>query len=254
MSHSCTHRNHRLAKESDAERSARQTFIEEFTSQLEQWHGDLLSALRDGAIILVAREAARRTVARTLDTHRDAIQSTFETLWVDGAEASRAATARRYDLNVSDELSDRVSRELQQYAADAWSETSETMVLKITDALRDAHDDGLGVPEIERILKEEVFPDMRGYEAERAARTSATGASGRGAVSSIRDAGAPGKEWLAEDDARTSHRRADGQVVPVGSKFTIGAGHQAWWPGDPRLPPSELIHCRCGVAPVWELP
>jgi len=199
-------RNHRLAKASDAEETARQTFIEEFTTQLEGWHGDLLSALRDGAIILAAREAARRTVARTLDAHREAIASTFETLWLDGADASRAATARRYDLDVSDDLSDRVTRELQSYADDAWSETSETMVLEITDALRDAHDDGLGVPEIERILREDVFPDMRSWEAERAARTSATGAAGRGAVSSIRDAGAPGKEWLAEEGPRTSAR------------------------------------------------
>jgi hypothetical protein len=151
-----------------------------------------------------------------------------------------------------------VARELRGYGADAWDETSETMVEEIAESLREAHDAGLGVPEMERILREEVFPDMRAYEAERAARTSATGAAGRGAVSGIRDAGAPGKEWLATGPpygrTRESHQEIDGQVVPVGSTFTTGAGNQAWWPGDPRLPLYDFVNCRCGVAPAWELP
>lgn len=245
-----------LAKESDAEQSARRTFIEEFVRLLKRWHDDVLSALDAGDLNLLAAEAARRTVARTLDAHREPIRGTFETLWTDAAEAGRATTARRYDLDVSDELSDRVARELQDYAEGAWNETSETMVEEIADSLRDAHDDGLGVPEMERILREEVFPEMRGYEAERAARTSATGAAGRGAVSSIRDAGAPGKEWLATgppyNRTRRAHREADGQVVPVGSKFTVD-GEELWWPGDPRASLDNIINCRCGAAPVWDL-
>ena len=246
---------HLLAKESDAERSARRRFIEEFVRLLKRWHGDVIQALNEGDLNLLASEAARRTVSRTLDTHRDVIRGTFETLWADEGEAARAATARRYDLDIDPEPSDQVARELRGYGADAWSETSETMVQEIAAALREAHDAGLGVPEIERILKEDVFPDMRGYEAERAARTSATGAASRGAVSGIRDAGAPGKEWLAEDDHRTrdAHHEADGQVVAVDAKFTVD-GEQLWWPGDPRASLENIINCRCGVAPAWELP
>ena len=189
---------HLLAKESDAERSARRTFIEEFVRLLSEWHDRLLGALEGGDLNLLAAEAARRTVARTLRESDDAITAAFETLWADTAKASRSATARRYDLDIEPDLSEQVARELRSYAVDAWSETSETMVGEIAESLREAHDAGLGVPEMERILKEEVFPDMTAYEAERAARTSATGAAGRGAVSGIRDAGAPGKEWLAE--------------------------------------------------------
>lgn len=253
----CSHsheRNHLLAKDSDAERSAREKFIEEFVRLLRQWHDDLLSALQAGDLILVRDEAARRTVARTLDAHRDVLRGSVQTLWADGGKAGRTTTVRRYDLDVSDDLSDRVVRELEEYGAGAWSETSETMVREISAALRDAYDAGVGVPEMERILKEEVFPDMRGWEAERVARTSATGAAARGAVSGIRDAGAPGKKWLAEDDHRTrdEHDEADGQVVPVGSKFTVDS-EQLWWPGDPRGSPSNIINCRCGVAPAWEL-
>ena len=247
-------RTHLLAKESDAERSARRTFIEELTRLLEQWHQDVLAALEDGDLNLLAAEATRRTVSRTLDAHRDTIRVTFEELWTDGGQASRAVTARRYDLDIDEDLTDQVARELRSYGADAWSETSETMVANIAGSLREAHDAGLGVPELERILREDVFPDMRGYEAERAARTSATGAAGRGAVSGIRDAGAPGKRWLAEDDGRerAAHREADNQVVAVGAKFTVD-GEQLWWPGDPRGSLSNILNCRCGVAPAWEL-
>lgn len=258
MCSTCASANrHLLAKESDAERSARRTFVEEFVRLLEQWHGDVPAALEAGQLNVLATEAARRTVARTLEEHRDAIRGTFETLWTEGGEAARAATVRRYDLDVPSEVSDRVAQELRGYARDAAEETTGRMTADIAEALREAHDAGLGVPEMERILREEVFPDMRGYEAERAARTAATGAAGRGAVSGIRDAGAPGKEWLATgppyDRTREAHEEADGQIVPVGAKFTVG-GEQLWWPGDPRASPWNFIQCRCGVAPAWELP
>jgi hypothetical protein len=255
MCATCGARTHLLAKASPGEDSARRTFIETFVGLLERWHDDVLSALESGEILLGADEAARRSIIRTLRDHRDAITSTFETLWTDAGAAGRAATVRRYDLDVADDVSDRVARELRDYADGASTLTTERMATDIAAALRDAYDAGIGVPEMERILREEVFPDMRGYEAERVARTSATGAAARGAVSSIRDAGAPGKEWLAEDDARTraAHRSADGQVVPVGAKFTV-SGEQLWWPGDPRGSLANIINCRCGVAPAWELP
>lgn len=251
-------RNHLLKARSDAEEAAERTFIEEFVRLLEQWHADVVEALEAGELNLLATEAARRTIARTLDAHQQAMQEAFETLWVDTGEAARTADIRRYDLDAAPELSQQVTRELRQYAGDSWDETSETMIEEITAALRDAHDAGLSNDEMARILREDVFPDMRGYEATRAARTASTGAAGRGSVSGYRDAGVPGKEWLATgppyNRTRESHEEIDGQVVPVGAKFTTGAGNQAWWPGDPRLPPSDFIHCRCAVAPAWDLP
>lgn len=60
--------------------------------------------------------------------------------------------------------------------------------------------------------------------------------------------------WLATDDSRTrkSHRDADGQRVPLGTPFTIGAdpdlgldGVQMMRPGDPSAPAHEVIQCRC---------
>lgn len=248
------HRSALLAKDSPKQRSVIETFIEEFVNVLRRWHGDILGGLRTGDIAEASQEATRRTIARLLDEHRDSVQAAFETLYQDGAEAGRAAAIRRYDLDVGPSVSDRVTRELREYAVDASDEIGERMTDDIAAALREAWDDGLGQPEIERILSEEVFPEMRGWEAERAARTEGTAAAGRGQVSSYADAGAPGKEWLAEDDTRTrlTHREADGQVVPIGANFVVD-GRAARWPGDPRLPIGERANCRCGTAPVWNL-
>lgn len=60
--------------------------------------------------------------------------------------------------------------------------------------------------------------------------------------------------WLATEDERTrrSHANADGQRVPLGTPFTVGAdpergleGVQLMRPGDPTGPAHEVIQCRC---------
>jgi uncharacterized protein with gpF-like domain len=57
------------------------------------------------------------------------------------------------------------------------------------------------------------------------------------------------KTWLAHHDQRTRphHRLADGQTVPISSKFSVG-GYAMEHPGDPTAPPQEVINCRCGTA------
>lgn len=54
------------------------------------------------------------------------------------------------------------------------------------------------------------------------------------------------KFWLATSDSRTrpTHRAAEGQRVPVGSRFSVG-GFDLAFPGDPSGPPQEVIQCRC---------
>lgn len=54
--------------------------------------------------------------------------------------------------------------------------------------------------------------------------------------------------WLSTGGSRTrpTHRRADGQRVPVGDVFIVG-GAPLRFPGDPRGPAKEVIQCRCTV-------
>lgn len=84
------------------------------------------------------------------------------------------------------------------------------------------------------------------------ARTEAIGAMNAGRLEAFKIVAADEPEsefelmWLATEDSRTreTHREADGQRVPVGSRFTVG-GFELAFPGDPSGPPQEVIQCRC---------
>ena len=77
--------------------------------------------------------------------------------------------------------------------------------------------------------------------------------SNAGAGALYKDWGVHRKEWLATGDARTrpSHWAANGQVVGIDQKFTVG-GALLMQPGDPSGPPEEVCQCRCTVLPVIE--
>lgn len=257
MCRHCGARSHALlAKDAPIEDDVRSTFIDEVVEVLRAWHADLLDKLRDGTLTGETVATAYQTVDRTFQVRAGAFTASVERLWVDGATAGRAASIRRYDLDVEPDLDPVVVEELKRHADDAAASVSERMTDDLARAIHDAWDKGLSAKRIERILRDEVFPEMRGYEAERMARTEGTSAANRGQLSSIRDSGAVGKTWLAEDGPRTrdSHDETDGQTVALDEEFTTGKGNSALYPGDPTLPPSDRINCRCGMAPAWSLP
>lgn len=72
------------------------------------------------------------------------------------------------------------------------------------------------------------------------------GAMNAASLASAADAGAAAKRWLATDDERTrpTHRKAEGQVVPLDKPFHVGESDLAF-PGDPTGLPQEWINCRC---------
>tara|TARA_R110000796_G_scaffold62237_5_gene143622 strand:- start:2686 stop:3513 length:828 start_codon:yes stop_codon:yes gene_type:complete len=58
------------------------------------------------------------------------------------------------------------------------------------------------------------------------------------------------KEWIASFDDRTrdTHAEADGQIVMQADPFLVG-GEQLLYPGDPAGSSTNVINCRCSVAP-----
>ena len=58
------------------------------------------------------------------------------------------------------------------------------------------------------------------------------------------------KEWIASFDDRTrdTHADADGQIVMQADPFLVG-GEQLQYPGDPAGSSTNVINCRCSVAP-----
>ena len=58
-------------------------------------------------------------------------------------------------------------------------------------------------------------------------------------------------EWISQRDTRVrpAHASADGQIVNMGTPFTVG-GEALMFPKDPRGSASNVINCRCFTRPV----
>jgi hypothetical protein len=91
------------------------------------------------------------------------------------------------------------------------------------------------------------------FQAERLVRTEATNAANYATMQSAQDI-FPGadmqKEWIAASDERTraAHREANGQIVDFNKPFIV-KGEELMRPGDPRGSASNVINCRCSMAP-----
>lgn len=132
--------------------------------------------------------------------------------------------------------------------------TSDSVFTMITEEISRGANLGEAIPEIsnrvERVLSTtdtERWPN-RSTVVARTETMSALNTGREDAFNAVAEAlGAPfEKMWLATLDGRTrpTHRRADGQRVPVGGMFTVG-GASLRRPGDPFAPGKETIQCRC---------
>lgn len=97
-----------------------------------------------------------------------------------------------------------------------------------------------------------VFADADERRAYVIARTETTGAFGAGNQLSFEDPAADGivtgKAWISsrDDRVRDTHQALDGDEVNLTEDFSNGCG----FPGDPRGAASEVVNCRCVLAPV----
>lgn len=99
----------------------------------------------------------------------------------------------------------------------------------------------------------DVYEQAVGYRAIRIARTEILSASNKGALAAYKAGGATGKRWVTAGDelVRETHRAANGQVVGIAQKFSVGADALDH-PGDPGGSPAEIINCRCTTVAVVE--
>ena len=139
-----------------------------------------------------------------------------------------------------------------EVAENRLSGIGETTWNEITTVLRDSFDEGASPSEAAEAVRKKVDTAISPARAATIARTE-TGAVVGAADQSIADElAAQGftvmKEWLATPGPRTrpSHAAADGQIVPVGSQFQVGAA-SLHFPGDPTGPAEEVINCRCAL-------
>ena len=244
-----------LTKSSPQERRFIRRLARELARVLKQPHEEIVDVLRRRDINLTSRGSIRLAIEEAFEQYGGDIDATVTQMHVGGAEVGREVAIQRHALDISMNLTrQEVIDTLQSRALTMSQQTRDRMVGDIAEALADAYQQGMSIDDIADILQDDVFTDMRGYEAERVARTNVISGSNTGAHEAYRDAGAPGKEWIATNGPRTrmTHRQADGQVVLFGDKFVVG-GHRADHPGDPALPVGEIVNCRCTVAPVFAM-
>ncbi|AWN07725.1 portal protein [Microbacterium phage Hendrix] len=85
----------------------------------------------------------------------------------------------------------------------------------------------------------------------RTVRTTATGMVSRFTVTALRIQDYPKKKWVTrhDDHVRSTHRLADGQVVPTDQPFIVG-GASLMYPGERDAEYGEVVNCRCTLVGV----
>lgn len=124
-------------------------------------------------------------------------------------------------------------------------------------------DQGLGIEGIVRNILGEQLPGISRWRATVIARTEVLRAGSRASMASYRASGVvQRKTWISTRDARTreSHRtqswKAGSATVPLDQPFVLPSGARLLHPGDQSYGASlsEIVACRCAVAPSVSLP
>lgn len=134
---------------------------------------------------------------------------------------------------------------LRDKAFEASQRTLARVTGDVTASLTQSYEDGVGVDEAARRLRE-VFSDMEAHELVRVARTEIISAQNLGTYHTQLELGVEYHEWISAHDDRTreSHLDIDGTIVRVGDPFPNGLIH----PGDTDGPIEEWVNCRCRAA------
>jgi hypothetical protein len=152
-----------------------------------------------------------------------------------------------------------VEKYLEQFLFDKITfEVNSTTRDALMRAIQRGINDGLGVDDIIRILKD--WPYAR-FQAARIVRTEINRAANVGAMA----AGSTfkfeqQKEWISAMDKRTrgtnpedhaNHRELDGNTVNEDAYFVdVRNGDRLEFPGDPNASAASTINCRCSIALV----
>lgn len=128
--------------------------------------------------------------------------------------------------------------------------SSEKTLSRVDDQLNkiitDGYRGGKGINDIANQVTRR-FDQLSSWEAKRIARTEVNTSHNKATVDTYQDFGVEYTQWIAAADDRTrdSHVEVDGEIIPMGGKYSNGLGY----PGDMSGPIEEWINCRCSNAP-----
>lgn len=179
----------------------------------------------------------------------------------DKKPSSATEAAEEYDI----ELPDNIETEIPKWLSDAihrgldrtfkhsyWNDINRKTSDDLQSLIANGLDNGMSTRELAKAI-EAVAPEYSTWRAMRVARTETTSAMSYAQTEAMKEAsaeiGSPiGKEWVSVlgNTTRETHAEADGQIVGVDEKFTVG-GYECEYPGDPVLPADERVNCQCGL-------
>lgn len=137
------------------------------------------------------------------------------------------------------------------------NQTTDEEILKvIRNTLDLAGQNGLGVDETARMMRNNLvdsYGTLNKYRAQRIVRTEVIGASNMGQIKGAELLGYNmNKKWVSWLDMATrrgpefNHIRCHGETVPINSMFML-SGETLKGPGDPAGSAGNIINCRCTV-------
>jgi hypothetical protein len=150
-----------------------------------------------------------------------------------------------------------LSDEIAEHAAAIGQDVRDTVLERISAIVDDAQHEDPPVTQAEvarRIRADIGDSDVFSFErAMRISRTELAVSENTGLVQGYKAAGIAEIEWLGYRAPKFA-RRHDlmiGERAEVdGGTFELPSGVVVRYPGDPRAPVGEIVHCRCSTAPV----
>jgi hypothetical protein len=219
------------------------------------------SEIVEGTETMLAEWEAMGQVGDSAE-HRKSLEATMKQNWRASIEAlagrireqAKAAGYPQVAKAEAEDAFDLYEQEyLQAFGAEQVRQVSDTTKQQILAQIERGREEGLGVDEIGRKIRDNA-PSLAAVRANVIARTETHSAGNFAATKQAKDSGvAKRKEWIAANDSRTrdaddafNHERADGQTVGMDEPFVVG-GESLEYPGDSRGSAGNVINCRCAV-------
>lgn len=190
---------------------------------------------------LVAGPVQKRSIAQVIQDTRDKFKDVLFHYVKDAAESGAINAAEGVGF-VLEKVSEGVLDLMKARVFEGADSTMDRVTGDVMDWLQEAYDQGMGMDEAARLLRDNVFNGLETWEAERIARTETHTAQGEAAHGVIDD-NSDYRQWItAEDDrVRDSHADMQGEIVRSGDPYSNGL----MYPGDMSGDIEEWISCRC---------
>jgi len=202
-------------------------------------------------------DARERTIEMLRETYATAMRMGGEPM-IDGLKDCFPHLQTKQDED--DLFQQLIDQYIEQYGAQKVLQILETTRKQVMGVIREGQQEGLGIEEIARLLREAV-PEFSRIRSRVIARTETHGSSQYAQYRTAQQSTRPlVKQWNSVEDGRTrsivlddtyDHRVIDEQRVALEQPFMVptifGTREPLMYPGDPAGTAGNVINCRCAM-------